>query len=141
MAKIQAPKRIRAEDFAEDERSLIGKLAFIVNSFMDDVYNALNSNLDFNNLNRQLVSLDIRMGSGATPAVLNSPQIRHTLRGRPVGINCIKAQNLNNTLVYPLATPFVNFTFNENIITLLAITGLQADSEYRLTLEIIGENV
>lgn len=141
MAKIQAPKRIRAEDFAEDERSLVSKLGFVVNSFMDDVYNALNSNLDFNNLNRQLVTLDVRMGPGLTPAVLNSPQIKHTLRGRPIGISCIKAQNLVSPLVFPLSTPFVSFTFNENIITLLAIAGLQADSEYRLTLEIIGENV
>lgn len=141
MAKIQAPKRIRAEDFASDERSLIGKLGFIVNSFMDDVYNALNNNLDFNNLNRQIVTIGVRMGAGSPVPLLNSPQIKHTLRGKPVGINCIKAQNINSPSTYPENAPYISFTFNENIITVLNVSGLQANSEYSLTLEIIGENV
>lgn len=137
MARIQTPKRIRTEDFEPDSRNLISKLGFIVNSFMDDVNNALNSNLDFNNLNRQLVSLDVRLDSG----VLDSPQIKHTLKSRPIGINCIKAENLSSPGTYPTGAPFVSFTFNGNIITILNITGLQANSEYRLNLEIIGENV
>lgn len=54
------------------------------------------------------------------------------------GINVINAINTTNTGSYPITSPFVSWTLNNNIITLNNITGLQDNTKYTLTLEVIS---
>lgn len=137
MAKVQQPKRIRIEDFKSEEKELITKLSDMVTPFMDDVYQALDGRLNFENLDRQIVDLEVLID--ATGKVINNPQIKTTFKSQRVrGVNVINAVNLANSGVYPTSLPMVNFTINGAIMTILNITGLQADSRYRLTLELIG---
>jgi hypothetical protein len=137
MGKIQEPKRIRIEDFKSEEKELIGKISDMVTPFMDDVFNVLDGRLDFENLNRQIVDLELLID--AAGKVVNSPQVKTTFKTQRVrGINVINAVNLGNSSVYPTSLPMVNFTINGAIMTVLNITGLQANSRYKLTLELIG---
>lgn len=137
MAKVQLPKRIRIEDFKSEEKELITKLSDMVTPFMDDVYQALDGRLDFDNLNRQIVDLEVLIDSFGK--VVNNPQIKTTFKTQRVrGVNVINAVNLGNSSVYPTSLPMINFTINGAIMTILNITGLQADSRYKLTLELIG---
>jgi hypothetical protein len=137
MGKIQEPKRIRIEDFKSEEKELIGKISDMVTPFMDDVFNVLDGRLDFENLNRQIVDLEVLID--AAGKVVNSPQVKTTFKTQRVrGINVINAVNLGNSSVYPTSLPMVNFTINGAIMTVLNITGLQANSRYKLTLELIG---
>jgi uncharacterized protein YuzE len=135
MGKLQIPKKIRIEDFASDYKELIEKISFVFNPFTDEVYQALNGNIDTSNLNRQIVDVSVQIdGSGK---VVGQPQIKTTVSGKISGIVVINATNLVNPTTYPTNTPFVSYTTSGNILTILNITGLQNNSQYKLVLEII----
>lgn len=134
--KIQVPKKLRAEDFKSDQQDLINKIAYIYNSFVDEVYNVLNKNVDYDNLNRQIVELTVKIDSSGK--VINSPQIKTSLRTKIRGINVLNAVNQDNSTIYPTNAPFLNWTVNEEILTVLNVSGLQSNSQYKLTLELIG---
>lgn len=136
MGKMQIPQKLRTEDFSSDEQDLIGKIANVLNQPLEEIYNILNGNIDFTNLSRQLSTVDVVMNS--VGKIDNPPQVKITLKSRVNGINVISAVNLLNPGAYPTSTPFVSYNINGNILTILNITGLQASSQYRLTLEIIG---
>lgn len=131
MPKIQAPIRIRLEDFNAEERNLAEKIGNAYNTFNEDVYNVLNGNVDFDNLSQAVTLVDAEMAVGGSLAVPTS--IRSESR-KVNGIVCISAQNLTNGTVYPVATPFVSFSQEGQIVRLQHISGLQDNSVYRLTL-------
>lgn len=88
-------------------------------------------------MNRKLIVVNVKInGSGQ---VINNPQIRYSLtNGKVSGVVCVSATNINDPGIYPTTTPFISYTFNSGILTILNITGLQINSEYNLTLELIG---
>lgn len=134
--KIQTPRKLRAEDFKSDQQELIGKIGDIYNTFADEIYQALNKRLDnTDNLNRQFV--DITVLTNSTGLLANQPQIKTTVSGKIRAVYVGNAINLTNPGTYPTSAPFVSFTINGNILTLLNVTGLQASSEYKLTLEFV----
>lgn len=133
--KIQTPKKLRAEDFKSDQQDLVNKIAYVFNVFADEVYSVLNKGVDYDNLNRQKV--DIIVSINATGMIMNSPQIKTNLRGKIAGINVLNAIHTSSSTTYPTSAPFVSFTINGGILTILNITGLQANSEYKLTLELV----
>lgn len=134
--KIEIPRQIRAEDFAEDEQELVSKLSRNLTPFMDSVYRVLDRGVDYENLNRQFMDVDINIDSSGS--VSNAPQIKSNLRGRIRGLLVLSANNLVDPSVYPTSAPFVSFTTNANIVTILNVTGLQANSQYRLSVELIA---
>lgn len=137
--KLQIPKRIRVEDFKSDDQDLISKIAYIYNDFANSVYQVLNKQIDYDNLNRQLVSITVNMDS--TGKVQNPPQIKFGLSGKVRGIVVIAATNQNNNTVFPTATPFISWTINStNVLTIQNISGLQSGTSYALTLEVIGSS-
>ncbi len=136
MGKIQTPRKLRSEDFGQDEQEMIGKVGDIYNSFVDDVYNVLNGRIDYSNLNRQ--DIDINVLINATGGLVSQPQIKTNLTSKIRGITVMNAVNQTNPGTYPTTAPFVSWTINGNILTILNVTGLQNSSEYKLSLELIG---
>ncbi len=135
MGKIQIPKDIRSEDFKEEERALVDKIAGSYNEFSRDVYRVLTNGLDYDNLNRQVATVIVTMS--ATGTVTQEPKIKLTTAGRIRGVQVLNAVNVNNINVYPTGAPFVSWSVNSNLLTILNITGLQPNSQYQLTLEFI----
>lgn len=133
--KIRIPEKLRTEDFPSDLQESIGKIGKIYNQFTDSVYRVLNGNIDFDNLDRQLVQVDITTDSKG--ALVNAPQIKLTTKTRVNGINCVSAINLVNPSIYPSGAPFISFSTNGQVLSILNITGIQASSQYRLTLELL----
>lgn len=134
--RIEIPRQIRTEDFSEDERELVSKLSRNLTPFMDSVYRVLDHGVDYENLNRHYQDIDITIDG--TGSILNPPQIKTDLRGRVRGIIVLNAVNLVNPTVYPTTAPFVSFTINGNIVSILNVTGLQAGSQYRLSIELVA---
>ncbi len=135
----QPPKinRIRIEDFAPEDRALASKLASNVNGFMDETIRLFNKNIDFENLNRQVVKVTVQIDNSGN--IVNTPQAKYTLRnGRLQGITVISALNVDSPTTYPTTAPFVSFTFSDGLLTIVNVTGLQNNSNYNLTLELIG---
>lgn len=135
--KIQIPKKLRAEDFDSNSQDLINKIAFIYNPFADEVFQTLDRGVDYNNLNRQISLVTIIMDPSGK--IVNAPSIKVTLKTKVLGINVINASNQINTSTYPTAAPFVNWTLSGGLLNILNVSGLQNDSTYILTLELIGQ--
>lgn len=134
--KIEIPRQIRLEDFEEDEKEMISKLSRNLTPFMDSVYRVLDGGVDYDNLNRKLIDIDVITDSAGL--VFNAPQIKSTLRGRVKAVSVMNAVNLINPNIYPVSAPFISFSSNADIITILNVTGLQANSQYRLTVELVA---
>ncbi len=136
MAKLEAPKRIRAEDYDKDDRNLVNRLGGTINDFQDSVYQILNGRIDFENLARRVVNVEVQ--TDATGKLLNTVQVKTNLNSKVIGINCIDATNLTSPSTFPLSHPFVSFTITTvGTITIINVTGLQNNSRYSLRLELI----
>lgn len=133
---MDSVRRIRVEDYPEESRATISALAPILNSFMEQVVNIMDGNIDYENLRRDLVTVDVTTVNGV-PTELTRVKINIT--GRQVGTDCIRAQNLSNTGDYPEAQPFISFTTTGNLMTINHVSGLQDNVKYRLTIEVVGE--
>lgn len=136
MAKLQIPKKLRTEDFNSDQQGLVSKIAFVFNVFADEVYNVLNKNVDYDNLNRQLVNFSLTIDNSGN--IINPPQVKVLLNGKIKGVNVINAINLINSSIYPSSAPYISWTINGEILSILNITGLQNNSQYSITAELIA---
>lgn len=137
MGKLKIPSKISAQDHKADDREVVDKLARVVNPFMDDVYNQMNGNITYENLNRITATLEVKIGSSGE--VLNEPQIRtSSLKSKVLGVIVIYAENTTNSSTYPTTAPFVSYSIGTNTITIKNITGLPVSSTWKLVVEIIG---
>lgn len=131
--KIQPFKRLIKEDFEEKFRPLIEKLGYVLNSFGDDVGNALNNNLSIeDNFNQAKKTVSVLVNASGTPVpTLN---IKTGLKTNCYGIEVVKV--VNNTLAtsYPTGYPFLSFTEVNGVLTINNITNLTAGSKYTLNL-------
>lgn len=137
MAKIQPPKPLRFEDFKAEEKELITKISESYNQFNEDVYRQLNGNIDFDNLNRQL-AMNVIVRTNSAGQVVNNPQIRIKTKTTPKGLSVVFAENQVNSNIYPVSHPFISYTIKNNLITILNVSGLQANSEYKLNIEVVA---
>ena len=138
MGRIPDIKRLRKEDFDKEDQAIIEKIAYSLNTFMDQVIFLFNKNIDFQNLNQ--IIIDYTISTDSSGNLINPPNIvTNNLNSKPQGIICISATNLINSTVYPISQPFISFTLiNNTTIDVLNITGLQNSSQYSLKLLIIG---
>lgn len=134
--KLNDIKRIRTEDFPKDDYALINKLSFALNPFLEQISTIFNKNVDFDNLNREIIKVVVELNSSGVPKT--QIQIKSTLKTKIRGFNVIRAENLENDGTFPTGAPFVTFNQTSELITIFHVTGLPADKRYNLTLESIG---
>jgi hypothetical protein len=143
MATPPNVRRIRTEDFDPEYRQLIERISFAINEFQDQTIFNLTKGIDFQNLNQDIIDVEVSIdGSGN---LVNPPTIRTNLRTKARLVFVGNAVNLQNPQTVPTSAPFVTFTVDTTsqgqIVRLLGASGLQAGSQYRLSLLIIGENL
>lgn len=136
MGRIEIPSKIRAENFDKEDVDVASKIGSVYNQFVDQLYNLLQKNIDFDNLNRQIVVTTVTLN--ALGKVVNPPTIKYTLNSKVQAVYCGNAICLNNNLQYPISTPFVSWQLNNNTLIITNVSGLQANSQYSLTLELVG---
>jgi hypothetical protein len=136
MSRIEVPAKIRTEDFDSEDRSIAEKIGGVYNNFVDQVYQQLSGGIDYENLRRQVVTLDIT--TDASSKAVAPPSIRYTLSAKLRGIHVLNAQNLVNSNIYPLAQPFISWTVNGQQIVILNVAGLPPNTQFRLTVELIA---
>lgn len=122
--------RITKEDFSKDDRELVGKLAFPINSFMEETRNLFNGNINFNNLNQEIIELSTQVDSSGVPLV--NTQIKTSLN-KVIGTNCIYSS------IAPINTPFLTFIQNGQILNISNITGLSQNTQYTLRFIAYGD--
>jgi len=132
MAKINNYKAISYTDYSEEAAELMEDLADILNPFMREVTDAINGNIDFDNLQQNIVELQVTVNSSGVPNVTRLNVGRSSIKG----LDVINARNLTNSSVYPTAKPFISFspTTSSNVITLNNISGLPSGNRFALTI-------
>lgn len=134
MARVDPFKRIHTEDYDKEYINLIERLGFSFNEPMRQLTDAMQGNIGFENLRREIVTYDVSVDSNRVPQ--KNALIRSKYRA-PRGIIVINYENRDAAKTYVTSGIFVSFTANNNLISIKEITGLAANTNYRLTLEII----
>ena len=129
-------KRIAKEDFESQYHSLIEKLAFPLNSHMEQVRNLFSKGIDFDNLTRELITLKVQTDLESKP--LTKLSFKSTLKNKVRGINVISANITSSNTSYVQQAPFISFSQNNNIISINNISGLSPETTYELLLETIS---
>jgi hypothetical protein len=132
MSKIDNVRRIVVEDYGKEDRELVGKLAFILNRFMDQTVLQLNGNIDVDNLKIDLKTFKTTVDASGNPKT--SLKVKSSLV-KPSGTWVINAKNTTNTSSYVSGAPFISFVPDQTsgVIEIKNITGLTQDQEYELT--------
>lgn len=134
MARLNNVQRILPEDFPEEDRATVTQLASILNYFMTQTVDVVNGRIDYDNINKQIVTFDVTVDANGKPV----QTLNFTAESGVIGGVVLKAQNLTNTAVYPTSQPFVSFSAlqQNKLYRVNNITGLQANNKYRITLEV-----
>lgn len=135
MAKITNIKRINKEDFNSEDQELVGRMAFALNPFLEQIVAAFNKGIDFDNLNQDFIVLETEVDASGKPKL--NYEIKTTIKTRLKAVYCVGANNLTDS-TFPTSAPFITYTTNNNIITILNITGLPANKRFRLSIILIG---
>jgi hypothetical protein len=132
---FQLFKRLVVEDFEQSQQALIGKIATVYNPMIDQLNSGLKSNLDFNNLNQEVITFKVTVDSSGVPT--STVQLTPKLKTNLQGIICINA--VNNTDSTTLSgAPFIAFSRSSGTATITQVTGLVAGKSYTITAIFVG---
>lgn len=137
--KLSQLTRIVEEDFPEENRPLIQKLARALNPFIEQIGQVMSKNVDYDNLNRELITYTVTVDSSGKPS--DSRELKHNLKTKPKGLLCISARNISGGSQIPTAAPFITFSFNGNdssVININYISGLPSGVKFEILIEVIG---
>lgn len=136
--KLTAFKRIIVEEFDKEDQASVSKLANLINPIIDQFAILFDKRIDFINTNRQLKVLTLKVNASGKP--INSIQIKSELKTKAAGTNVIRVINTDNVSNIVTSQPFIDFVESEGIITINNISGLAANTNYTVSIEIIGQN-
>jgi hypothetical protein len=145
MATVPTQRFLKPEDFDTKDQALVQKLAFPLNTFMQQVITGFTKNLDFNNLNMQINTFTTTVNSSGVPTIAITFQ--NNLTTKLYGLICINALNQSGVTRYPEAHPYISWSQNNSTITINNISGLgipadQTNSDsYTITVLSIGQNI
>ena len=129
-------KRIVVEDFKQDDREVVAKLAYILNSFMDEVTDLSRKNVSYDNLNRSKVTVDVTVDAQGKPMGLS--QINTNLKTYSGNV-IINTQSLKSGTANVVSAPYLDCTPQGNgIVKINAFYGLPANAKVKVTIEFIG---
>lgn len=128
-------RRIIVEDYPEESRETVGKLATVINSFMDEVTTLSRNKVDYDNLNRSLIVLDVTVGTDGIPKGANQINTKlSTYSGNKI-INVQSLQGGDNTV----SAPYLDCTPQPGgIVKINKIHGLPVNKKLRISIEFIG---
>lgn len=135
--KLPSFRRLIKTDYNEEFQELVEKLGESINNGIETILQALNHNISLSD-NILCTVKDIEVNTDATGKVKESVIIALSFDTPASGTQVIKVENLNNLSLYPLSQPFISFTQGTKKITINNITGLQANSNYRLKVVVYG---
>ena len=135
MGKLDNTRRIIKEDYDQKDHDLIGKLGYVLNSFMEQAVTQLNGNIDIANLKADIITVSMKVDASGIPIGNNliKSDITHV-----TGTTVIRALNKTSDTTYPTDQPFISWTggVNSSVIKVKKISGLQANHVYDLTIKV-----
>jgi len=135
MSLLSNIKRIIEEDYDKDDRPLIRRLSSTINTFMEEVIDTVNGNLDHSNMKRHIVTTKIEVDASGN--ILSGGKIRLDNTNKIYGLTCLRAINLNNLDQYVTGYPFISWLQKGQVIEIKHVTDIPANSKFTLTIEIV----
>lgn len=136
--KLPGYRRIMTEDYSQEQKELIEKLASTLNISFENIYSALNNKLTFaDNYAAIIKEVEISVNADGTPK--QNLTIPVTYEGRTLSVMVGSVQNLTSQNSYPVSAPFVTFIQSGKNVIIQHFTGLQANNTYRVKLIILKE--
>ena len=137
MPKLSDIRRIVPEDIDEDSTpdEIVEVVAGSYNEFADELYEIINGRLDFDNLARAKVTLEISFDSTGKP--INNSVISSGLSYVSM-LNIGKIQNLTNSSAKFTQAPYLDWTLQGNgVVKINYGIGFTTGNKYRILLELI----
>ncbi len=137
MGRLDNVRRVVKEDYDAKYHDLIDKLAFVLNSFMEQVVTEMNGCLDFENLDQDVTLFKITVDACGVPT--GNDQVRTNVNN-PQGLLVIKVEDVNDPDLFATTQPFIKFVTGTSaqVIKIQQITGLTANRPYKLTVVSFG---
>jgi hypothetical protein len=137
MPKLSDIRRIIPEDV--DSKStpieIVETVAGSYNDFADEIYQVINGQLDFDNMARAKVSIDISFDSTGKP-IGNANVVTNLSFVSMLYIG--KIQNVTNAAVKITQVPYLDWSYQGNgNIKINYGVGFTANTKYKLTLELV----
>lgn len=130
MARIPNYRRISTGDFSADNSQDMGQLAEILNPFMRDVTDVINGQIDFENLNQNIIQFEVTVDSNGVPQNKQVNVGNSTFNGFSV----INARNVTNPSIYPTGQPFISAVpTGSQVVNVNNISNLPANNKFLLT--------
>lgn len=127
MAKINNYRRISTSEYSGENAQMIETLASSLNPFMREVTDVINGNIDFDNLNQNIIEFEVTVNASGIP---QNKQL-NAGSSNVKGFNVISAINVSNKEIYPTAHPFISFTPTGNsVVNINNISGLPANEKF-----------
>lgn len=136
--RLSNAQRIVIQDLPEEMQAPMESIAGILNPFIEDVTDILNGNVNSDNLERKIVTINIQTNANALPVgVLD---ISTGLKRPPLGLNIVNIRMTDNANQIPniTNTPFILWQpISAQAIRVNKILNLKENSKYTLTIEIM----
>jgi len=137
MAKLSNYRRIVTNDYKDEDRDLVDRMALSINNGFDAVYFALNGRLSLkDNMLATVKDVEVIVDSTGNPTITTSFKLSTDYQ--VLGCQVILAQNLTNSSTYPTGQPFISFTQNGLNVFINNITNLQAGNRYLVRIVAYG---
>lgn len=128
-------RRIIVEDFAEEDRDAVGKIALVYNAFADEVTELSRKKINYDNLARSLVTIDITVDANGTPKGLS--QINTGLSTYS-GKTILSIQSLSGG-DNVVSAPYLDCTYQGGgIVKVVKFYGLPPNKKVRVSIEFIA---
>lgn len=132
-------KRLTKQDYKESDRDLVDRLSVSLNIGIETLYQLANKRISLaDNIQAVTKSFEIKVNAAGIPVSgVTNISVGTTLTS-VVGVTVLRAQNSDNSTIYPTGSPFISFTQNGNSIDINHIAGLPANNTFLLTIVIWG---
>jgi hypothetical protein len=132
--QLRNVSRIIVEDFPKETAETVGKLAEILNSFMDDVTLLSRKNISYDNLNKSQVFYEVTVDENGVP--LNGNNVIKINLGGYTGKVIQDVVPLQNTSDRVISSPYLECQYQGNgFVRVSRVLGLPANRKFRVVLE------
>lgn len=123
------------EEFKEEDRDTVSKLAYILNNFMEEVVNMSQNRINDDNLAQERVTFKATVDASGTPnrtIRFSTSKVANAIDG-----TVVYARNFSSPVVFPTGGVFVTFNpVSSNLFEVVNIAGLPANKEFTIGLRI-----
>ena len=130
--KLNNVTELSSEDFEEDHRNTVSKIAEIINPFMQQLVEIMDKRVDFENKVENYLEIEMTVDEFGVPVLNNKISTGKTyVRGLPI----INAYSTVNASITPTEQPFISFTqLADGFVQVNKITGLPGNQKFRLNI-------